>query len=264
MTDSGQVDASAAEVYDELFLPALFAGWPARLLETLELAPGMRVADVACGTGVLTLAAAEAVGPTGAALGIDLNPGMLAVARRKAPAIEWIEAPAEDLPIESASCDAVVSQFGLMFFGDRRAALREMWRVLRPGGDLAVAVWDSLERNPGYAAATRLLDRTFGREVGDQLRAPYALGDADALRSLLVEAGVERPEVARRAGEARFPSIRSWVQADVRGWTLSDQIDDAQLERLVAEAEDELGFLVTSDGSVCFDHPALIATARKP
>lgn len=72
---------------------------------------------------------------------------MLAVARQLEPAVDWREGFAESLPFPDESFDAVVSQFGLMFFTDRRQALREMLRVLVPGGRLAVAVWDSLE-NP--------------------------------------------------------------------------------------------------------------------
>lgn len=263
MEDSGQLTSSAAEVYDEFFLPALFAAWPPEIVATAALAPGMRVVDVACGTGVLTLEAARAVSPGGDVVGVDLNPGMLAVARRKAPEIDWREAPAESLPLASDAFDAAVSQFGLMFFRDRPAALREMWRVLRPGGRLAVAVWGALDDAPGYAAVTALLARLFGEEIADLLRAPYCLGDATLLERLLRDAGIEGARVERRDGEARFPSIRSWMHTDVRGWTLADKLDDEQFERLVAEAERALTDWVSADGSVRFDHPALVATARR-
>lgn len=263
MSDSGQVLSNAAEIYDEFFLPALFAAWPPRLVEAAQLDRGMNVVDVACGTGVLTVEAAKAVSPGGTAVGLDLNPGMLDVARRKAPEIDWHEAPAEALPFDSGHFDAAMSQFGLMFFRDQHAAIREMWRVLRPGGRLAIAVWDSLENTPGYSAVTRLLARLFGDEIAELLRAPYNLGDARLLQALLRDSGVEKPQVLRFSGEACFPSIRSWMHTDVRGWTLSEKLDDQQFELLVSEAENELGRFVMPDGSVRFDHPALIATARK-
>lgn len=264
MTDTGQVTSTAAEVYDEFFLPALFRAWAPQLVAAAGLSPGMRVLDVACGTGVLTIEAAEAVSPSGAAVGLDLNSGMLAVARRKAPEIDWREAPAEALPFASGEFDAVLSQFGLMFFEDRHATIREMWRVLRPGGALVTAVWDSLAKTPGYSAVTALLERLFGDEIADLARAPYVLGDAELLADLFVDAGVETPQVSHVAGEAWFPSIRSWMHTDVRGWTLSDELDDRQFERLVREAKKELRHFVTPEGSVRFAHPALIATARKP
>jgi ubiquinone/menaquinone biosynthesis C-methylase UbiE len=257
------VISSAAEVYDEFFLPALFAAWPPELIAKARVGPGMRVVDVACGTGVLAIEAGKATGPGGSVVGVDLNPGMLMVARTKDPSIDWREASAEALPFDSDEFDAALCQFGLMFFQDRNAAIREMLRVLRPGGRLAIAVWDSLEKTPGYFAITQLLSRLFGDEIADLLRAPYVLGDADVLNRYLVESGIANPTVSHVAGEARFPSIRSWMHTDVRGWTLADKLDDEQFEHLVSEAEDELSDLVSADGSVRFDHPALIATAQK-
>ncbi len=264
MGDSGQVIANAAEVYDEFFLPALFEAWPPELISRARVGPGMRVVDVACGTGVLAIEAGKATRPGGSAVGVDLNPGMLMVARRKDPSVDWQEAPAEALPFDSDEFDAALCQFGLMFFHDRNAAIREMLRVLRPGGRLAIAVWDSLDNTPGYLAITQLLSRLFGDEIADLLRAPYVLGDAERLSRLLVESGVQKPTVSRVAGEARFSSIRSWMHTDIRGWTLADKLDDEQFEHLVKSAEDALSDLVSANGSVRFDHAALIATAQKP
>ena len=263
MPDTGQLTATAAEIYDEFFVPALFGAWPPRLADAAGIGSGMRVIDVACGTGILALEAARRAKPDGSVVGIDLNPGMLAVARSKDPSIDWREAAAERLPLPDADADAVVSQFGLMFFADQRQAIREMWRVLRPGGHLVVAVWDKVENAPGYAAVITILDRLFGREIGDLLRAPYSLGDPDALHALFKSAGVTDAKVTRAPGEARFPSIRSWAHTDVRGWTLADKLDDAQFERFAAEAEVELQQFVTNDGTVQFFHPALIVTATK-
>jgi ubiquinone/menaquinone biosynthesis C-methylase UbiE len=263
MGDAGQLTSSAAEVYDEFFVPALFGAWAPRVVAAAELRPGMRVVDVACGTGVLALEAAKATSPGGAVVGVDLNPGMLAVARGKSEEIEWHEGPAEVLPFDSATFDAAVSQFGLMFFEEQQAAVSEMWRVLRPGGHLAIAVWDALANTPGYAAITSLLARLFGDSVAALLRAPYSLGDSDALLALLSASGVADVTVQRLPGEARFASIRSWMHSDVRGWTLGDKLDDEQYERLVSAAERELSRFVTADGAVRFGHPALLATAKR-
>ena len=263
MSDAGQVTSIAAEFYEEFFVPALFAQWVPPLMAAAEIRAGQRVLDVACGTGVATLAAAGAVGPSGAAVGIDLNAGMIAVARGKAPDLEWYEGAAEALPFDDASFDAVMSQFGLMFFADQSMALREMWRVLRPAGRLAVAVWGSLEQTPGYAGVTALLGRLFGDAVANLLCSPYSLGGVGQLESLMTEAGISGARVQLVPGTARFSSIRSWIECDVRGWTLAEHLDDAQFERLVAEAETELMHLVNADRGVEFAHPALIASAVK-
>jgi len=260
---TGQVIHAAAKVYETFFLPALFQQWAGQVADAADIQVGQRVLDVACGTGVLARAVAERVGAAGSVVGVDVNDGMLAVAQCNAPTIVWKQGRAEALPFESDSFDTVVSQFGLMFFTDRRAALKEMLRVVRRGGRLAVAVWDSLEQTPGYAAMSDLLLRLFGEEVADALRAPYVLGDRDLLRSLFAEAGMPNAQITTQAGVARFPSIQSWVYTDIKGWTLADALDGAQFERLLPEAERALRQFVTADGAVAFSAPAHIVTATK-
>lgn len=262
--DTGQVNHRAAEVYEEFFLPALFQQWPDRVADAAGIRPGQKVLDVACGTGVLARAVAERVGMAGSVVGLDVNEGMLAVARRKAPHIAWRQGRAEALPFDDAHFDSVVSQFGLMFFEDRRAALREMVRVLRPGGRLAVAVWDALENTPGYAAMVALLHRLFGEQVADALRAPYILGETQQLQALFSEADLVDVKIATQEGVARFPSIESWVHTDIKGWVLADMLNDSQFALLRQEAENALAPFVIGEGGVAFNAPAHIVSASKP
>jgi ubiquinone/menaquinone biosynthesis C-methylase UbiE len=261
--ETGQVTRNAAEVYEEFFVPALFQQWPPRVAEAAGIESGQRVLDLACGTGVLARTVAERVGPTGSVVGLDLNDGMLAVARQQAPTIEWRQGRAEALPFDDDSFDAVVSQFGLMFFEDRRTALQEMLRVLRPGGRLAVAVWDALEHSPGYAAMTELLQRLFGDQAANALRAPFVLGDPQLLQRLFAEAGLPEARITTQAGTASFPSLESWIYTDVKGWTLADLLDDAQFAHLLNEAQSALQPYVTVGGTVAFDAPAHIVTVGK-
>ena len=262
-TDRGQVSRTAAEVYEEFFVPALFAEWGPRVAEAAQVQPGQRVLDVACGTGVLTRAVAERAGATGSVVGLDVNAGMLAVAAQTSPHIEWRQAPAEALPFPDQSFDVVVSQFGLMFFEDRSAALQEMVRVLRPHGRLAIAVWDSLENTPGYAAMVELLQRLFGDEAANGLRNPYNLGDVATLRAVFRDAGLADARIHTLPGTARFPSIQSWVFTDIKGWTLADSIDDEQYARLLTAAEKTLQPFATATGTVAFRAPAHIVTAQR-
>jgi SAM-dependent methyltransferase len=260
--ERGQVSRSAAEVYEEFFVPALFAQWADRVAEAAALHEGDRVLDVACGTGVLARAAAARVGARGV-VGLDANEGMLAVARRVAPDIDWRQGKAEALTFEDASFDAVVSQFGLMYFMDRRAALQEMLRTLRPGGRLVVAVWDSIERSPGYAALADLLQELFGDEAADALLAPFALGDKQELRALCGEAGIAPVEISTQPGTARFPYIAAWMRTEIKGWVLADRVDDTQVASLLAAAEHRLAAFRTPEGDVAFAAPAHIVSATK-
>ncbi|MBE9170067.1 methyltransferase domain-containing protein [Pleurocapsales cyanobacterium LEGE 06147] len=103
-----QVTRTAAEIYEEFFVPALFQQWASRVAGAAMISSGQRILDVACGTGVLTREVAHRAGENGSAIGLDLNEGMLVVARRKAPEIEWRQGRAEGLPFDSDSFDAVV------------------------------------------------------------------------------------------------------------------------------------------------------------
>ncbi len=262
-TDKGQVNTSAAEIYEEFFIPALFEEWPERVMDVAHIQTGQRVLDVACGTGVLTRSLAKRVGSTGSEIGLDINVGMLAVAKCKAPQIEWRQGQAVNLPFNDAEFDAVVSQFGLMFFEDRQAAIREMSRVLKLGGNLAVAVWDSLDHTPGYAAMVGLLQKLFGDAVANGLRAPYILGETEQLQVLFNMNSLSNVVIKTYEGTARFPSIEAWVYTDIKGWVLADTLDEQQIELLLKEAKHDLAQFVTADGSVVFKAPAHIVSAQK-
>lgn len=254
-----------ADVYDEVFVPALFNQFGPLVCALASVSPGDAVLDVACGTGACTLAAVAAAGPTGRVIGLDANPEMLAVARRKPAAVDWRDGRAEDLPFEAGRFDAIVSQFGLMFFTDPAAALSEMMRVLKPGGRLAVAVCDAVERSPGYGAFAALLERLFGAGIADAFRAPFVLGDEERLRALCAEAGIDRPEIVRIEGTVRFASVDALVATErACVWTLGGLLDDAGFDALRSQAATDLAPFAAVDGTVGFTMPALVITASKP
>lgn len=260
-----QAQIDAAKAYEALFVPALFGPWAPKVADAAQVQPGQRVLDVACGTGALARQVASRTGASGRVVGIDPNSGMVAVAGELAPSVEWREGLAESLPFPDQSFDAVVSQFGLMFFADRRQALREMLRVLAPAGHLAVAVWDSLDNIPAYAAEVALLDRVAGRRAADALRAPFVLGEQEELTALFEDAGVASVEVTTDRCRARFPSLRVMVEADLRGWlpVMGVVLPEEQITRILDEAEQALEPHVTTDGTVVFDTSAHIITGRK-
>lgn len=256
---------AAARAYDDLFVPALFAQYASALVAIAELQSGEFVLDVACGTGALAREAQARVAPEGRASGLDLNPGMLAVAAEKNPQVSWHEGTAEALPFADGSFDAVVSQFGLMFFPDRSRAIGEMLRVLRPGGRLVIAVWDAIEKQPGYAAELALIERLAGTEAADPVRVPFVLGAGDTFRDLVTADGSDVVEIASRRGDARFPSIRVMVEAELRGWLpiMGVYLTDAQIEEILTAAETDLERFREPNGEVTFPVYAHVASIRK-
>jgi SAM-dependent methyltransferase len=264
-TSPSSEQIQAARAYEELFVPAIFRQWAPVVLDAAGVSQGDRVLDVACGTGVLAREALTRVGPGGAVAGVDLAVGMLAVAREIAPDVDWREGTAEALPFDEASFDAVVSQYGLMFFTDRAAALREMLRVLVPSGRVAVAVWDSLDRMPAISREVDILERIGGTRAADALRAPFVLGDIDGLASLAKYAGLDSVEVAQHEGRARFPSVRSLVEADLRGWLplMGVVLEEDVIAEIIDAADRELVDYVQGDGAMVFKMPALIVRAAK-
>src|SRR5262245_45530078 len=262
--ESSKSERDPAEVYDALFVPALFAQWPPQVVDAAAIKPGQHVLDVGCGTGVLACAAAGRVGPAGRVVGLDPNEQMLAVARRKSKAVTWQPGRAESLPFADASFDAVVSQFALMFFDSKPTAVGEILRVLRPRGRLAIAVWDALERAPGYLALTGLLQELFGSSVAGAMHAPFALGDRHELRRLLARDGVAGVEVTTRPGIVSFASVDAMISTErACVWMLGGLLDDEQFALLRKRARDILQPFVRGEGSVQFDCPAHIVSATK-
>jgi len=262
--EAWQVSGDAAEVYERCFVPALFGQWAPQLVDAAQVAAGDRVLDVGCGTGVLARAAADRVAAERQVTGLDLNEGMLAVARRLQPAITWRQGDATHLPFADASFDVVLSQFALMFFPDRTAALTEMVRVLKPGGRLVVAVWGPFERATGYVVLTEIVRRTGGQAAAEVLTAPFVLGNEATLRQLLAAAGVKEARVELREGTATFPSIDAFVETEVKGSPLETLLDEESYRELVREAHDQLQRFCTDAGEVVMPLDAFVITAAKP
>ncbi|MFU8773397.1 MAG: methyltransferase domain-containing protein [Anaerolineales bacterium] len=255
-----------AETYERLLVPALFEEWAHRLADAAEIQPDQHVLDVACGTGILARTVARRTGAGGWVSGVDINPGMVAVAKRISPDIDWREGSAEALPYEDEVFDAVICQFGLMLFSNSETALQEMMRVLKSRGNLAVAVFDSLDNSSAYAAMADVYARVVDEMVGAALRFPFSMGETDVLASRFAAAGISNAVITSYEGMARFSNVRNMVLADVKGWFPLAQIhlDEPTIEAVVREAEEVLQPYLTADGAVEFRVPGIIITATKP
>ncbi len=236
--------SNPAETYEREMVPALFAPWASRLLDLAALRPGHDVLDLACGTGIVARGAASRVGAHGSVIGVDLNPQMLAVAAAAATRdgleIAWREARMEALPFEDARFDRVLCQHGLQFSPEPTTAVAEMRRVLRPGGGVAIAVWQGLERHPLFARFNDALLRRLGVPA---LAAPFVMGDAGALQALLAGAGLHEVEVESATLPAIFPDPQGFVAMEVD--VIAAAIPSAQ--HLDAQARAELAAAIESE-----------------
>ena len=241
--ETGQVQTSAAEVYDSLFVPALFGNFVEAVADATAIGPTEALVDIACGTGTLTREVKSRT--AGRVVGVDVNPGMLAVARRHGGDIAYVESDAVSTPFDDGEFDVATCQFGLMFYPDPAAGIAEMTRVAPRG---VIAVWDSIDRSDGYLAMQSLFRDELGEEAAESLDAPFALGRDGVLEHIVSEAGVDDALISRVGGAGRFSSLDQWVTTEVRGWTLGDSVSDDQLDELIAAAHTRLGRFATADG----------------
>ena len=188
---------------------------------------------------------------------------MLAVARRLRPEIDWRQGDALDLPFADHAFDVVVSQFALMFFPDRPRALREIWRVLAPGGRLAVAVCAPLEETRGYRLFADILRREAGEDAAAMVEGYFALGDEAELLRLARAADIADPRILSCEGWARFASIEEFGRIEIKGSPLAGLIDAAGFARVLTSTREALAEFFDDDGRLAMPLGARILTARK-
>lgn len=257
---------SATENYERFFVPAISAPLGTDLMDIAALRPGERVLDVACGTGVVARFAAERVGATGTVAGLDLNPGMLAVARSVTPpdmAIDWHEASAEAMPLSDESFDVVLCQFGFQFFPDKPAALREMRRVLAPDGRLVINVPGPIPRT--FVILGEALARHINPELAGFVHRVFSLDDTGELQHLISGAGFREVATQSNTKTLRLPAPEEFLWQYIHSTPLADavaQADEeyrASLERDVVAKWQEF----VEDGALMYEQDIILATARK-
>lgn len=266
--DSGatQEELEAGRGYEALFVPSVFAPWTRHLIAGAGVEERSHVLDVACGSGVLTRHAHARSGQFGRVVGIDPAPGMLAAAREAEPDIEWYLGSAESLPFDESAFDCVVSQFGMMFFQDRQGASDEMFRVTKPGGRLAVAVWNSIEHNRAYGDIIAVLDEQVSTAAGDALRMPYSLGNPEEVMGIFSQSGFRDIAFDTTTEQARFPSSRTMVEAELRGWLplFGINLSEEKIADVLVQSDSKLSKYAAPSGEAVFPTSAHIVTARKP
>jgi SAM-dependent methyltransferase len=263
-TEDFQVSVAAAEQYEARFVPAIFAEWAPLLCDVARIEARHAVLDVACGTGIVARTVTDRRGTADRVVGVDLNDGMLAVARRIRPDLDWRQGDVADLPFPDRSFHAVVCQMALMFFPDRAAALREMARVARPGGVVALAVPASLDAQPAYGPFVDMAVRVAGPAAASLLGAYWACGDLDGLCELAASAGLEVTDTWTHLGTAAFDSPTQLAATEVEGSPLVDRISADDYARIRAGAEEVLRPFVGPTGRLDAPLRGHLLAARVP
>jgi len=261
--ESFQLTVEMAERYEAAFVPAFFAQWAPALCDAAGVAPGQRVLDVACGTGIVTRTAADRVVPGGAAVGVDLNPAMLSVAGRVRPDLEFREGDAAALPFDDGSFDVVLCQMALMFVPDRTAALREMARVATRHGTVAVLVPGALDDQAAFAPFVDMAVRHAGDEARSLLTTYFVCGDLDALVGQFEAAGLRVTAARTELGTYRAPSVDAFIVTEVESTPLRQRMSDEVYRRVKADAHDVLAPFTGADGRVEAPFGANLVVARR-
>lgn len=257
---------SPPENYERYFVPTIGLPSARPLLRAAALREGERVLDVACGTGVATRLAAEAVGSTGTVTGVDLNPGMLEVARRATPpgtSIEWHQGDAEDLPLPDESFDAVLCAIGIQFFKDKIGALKEFRRVLVPGGRVVFSAPGPTP--PLFQTIDEILIRHIGPEASMFVNVVFSVHDPSQARDMLEAAGFDDIDLESRPVSLRLPPPADFFWQYVQGTPLSaiaSGLDNGARAALEAEVVERCGAFVDGDYLV-METNLLVAQARR-
>lgn len=227
---------SIPEIYDRHMVPLIFQPYADDLARRVAALQPASVLETACGTGVVTRACAARLGPQARIVATDLNPPMLAQAARRLgadPRVAWQPADALALPFDDAGFDAVVCQFGAMFFPDRVRGFAEARRVLRPGGRFLFNVWDRIETSDFADLVTRAAGDIFADDPPRFLaRTPHGYNDEARIRADVAAAGFTDIAIEGVDALSRAATPREAAAAFCQGTPLRGEIEARDARRI--------------------------------
>jgi ubiquinone/menaquinone biosynthesis C-methylase UbiE len=244
-----QLSGDAPTAYTRFALK-IVEPWTDDLILSAGCRDGDRVLDVACGTGVVASRVNLVSSKLCYVTGIDINEGMLNAARSNMQ-VEWRQGSATELPFETDSFDVVLCQQGLQYFPDRAAAMREMARVLAPGGRVSLNVWGALERQPFFTAAIEAIGEFLGADAQAPFYLAFSLNSADELRRLAADAGLKNVRVRFEHRTMRYPVPARFVTGWVSGAPIAAQflaLPDDRKEAFIAFVLERISMFVDDAG----------------
>ena len=213
--------------YDRGLGPVIFIDYAADLARRVGARPVSRVLETAAGTGIVTRQLRDVLPSNAQLTATDLNPPMVEVARTKFQSSEKVDLRSADamaLPFPDGAFDAVVCQFGVMFFPDKAKSYQEVYRVLAPGGRYLFNVWDSHRYNPFGRIAHEVAARFFPADPPQFYRVPFSYHQIDPIKESLLDSGFSDIQIAVVSLEKKIPHVESFARGLVYGNPLIDQI----------------------------------------
>lgn len=262
-TDARWLD-SMPEIYDRALVPAIFAPFAAHLADLAAALHPQRVLELAAGTGALTAALLRVL-PGADLTATDLNPAMTSWAAERIDGVTWRQADAQRLDFPDAAFDLVLCQFGVMFFPAKPAAFAEAARVLRPGGMMLFAVWDSVGASPFAAALVDSVATVLPEDPPDFVaRIPHGYADPEQIMTDLQAGGLAQVSIERVVLRGTAPSARSLAEGFCFGTPLRFALQERGSLDELAEAVGQHMTARLGTGSVAGDLAAFVVSAHKP
>lgn len=253
------------ENYERYFVSVIGEPLARDLLRLANIQKGERVLDVACGTGIIARLALQQTGPRGTVCGVDMNPGMLAMAHSLTPetTISWHEASAEEMPLPDASFDVAICQISLQFMEEPVAALREMHRLLVPGGRLILNV-------PGpagdlFVIMAESMERNIGPQAAGFVNRVFSIDDPEMIRHMAVKAGFDDVEVRTQNKLFPMPAPKDFLWQYIYATPLAGVIAEADEDSRASLEKEIVGkwqeFL--DDGAFIYEQRIISVRATK-
>lgn len=250
--------------YEKELVPTLFRPWSLSTIAVAELQQGEHVLDVACGTGIVARRALAEVGPRGSVVGLDIDAGMLAIARSLpfSDTIEWVEGDALQLPFDDSRFNVAFCQGGLQFMSDKFQAVREMYRVLKAGSRLVLLLFRDIQYTPGFALLAEKIAPFADQRMLHSISAPFSLGNSEEMQFLLQEVGFQHVTLRRETREIRFPSAEGFIHSRLTATSVHNTISEDAVARAIQEVSAALQPYIF-DGELVFPMEGYFLIAYK-
>lgn len=249
-----QLSRDSAERYETILVPSILGPAARALVDACTIQPGDVVVDIGCGTGAATRFAAERVGPDGRVFAVDVNPGMIDVARSLSSTgaeIDWRVASATALPLETGTANLVLLAQTLQFVPEKGAVLNEARRVLTPGGRVALSLWCELGECPYFHAVAEAVAHHIGEPTAVGLRAISSLASPDEIRPLLISSGFEQIEMHIAQLDLDLPDLTDFVPRHVSATPMAPAfaaVADVTREAIIRDISNRLSPYRTRSG----------------